>query len=438
MSNDVVEVPEHSFETKRRAAVSGAFFGFFVDMYDIYLPTVVLTPAMIYFRPPDVSPGTAAIFSSLVFVLTLIGRPIGSIIFGSFGDRLGRRKTAIISVSGFGLFTLLIALLPGYHTLGIASYWILVILRFLDGFFLGGEYTAASPLAMEYTEKHRRGFVGGLIMASFPLAYVVINLLTMLMFAIFPLGDPTSPYAVWGWRIPFVIGAIFSVCFVLYYLFKVSESETWEKTEKAKVPFLELFRGKRGLNFLQIFILMSGLWFTQNIVTLVLPTTLLSDFLDIHGFHLTLILLIAFAFLIFSYMITGSISQKIGRKKFFIISGSTTAIIGSALLVVLVNADNFPTWLIGVLVVVFAIITTAPWGVITTYMNERFQTDVRASGFGMGYSLAVVIPSFYAFYMDWFGHIMPYHLTAVVLLFIGALITVIGASVGPETKDVDF
>lgn len=438
MGRNASEASKDTFEKKRRSAVSGAFFGFFVDMFDIYLPTIVLAPAMIYFQPAGLEPGTATLLASLVFVFTLIGRPVGSIIFGSFGDRIGRRKTAIISVSGFGLFTLLIGLLPGYQTLGIAAYWLLLILRFLDGVFLGGEYTAASPLAMEYTQKHKRGFVGGFIMASFPLAYVVINLLAMLMFVIFPLDGPTSPYAVWGWRIPFFIGAIFSVIFVLFYVFKVSESEEWEKTEKAKVPFFELFRGKSGLNFLQVFTLMSGLWITQNVVTLALPTELLDGILGISGIPLTLILLIAFFCMIFTYVMTGVLSQKIGRRKFFMISGSTTAIVGSALLSIIVYADNLSTWLIGVIVVVFGIVATAPWGVITTYMNERFQTDVRASGFGMGYSLAVVIPSFYAFYMTWFGHVMPDRLTAVALLFIGAVITVVGASVGPETKDVDF
>ncbi|MGH3166034.1 MAG: MFS transporter, partial [Trebonia sp.] len=108
-----------------RAAAVGAFFTEFVDMFDIYLPTVVLTPALLYFQPGHLSQGAAGIFTSLVFVTTLIGRPVGAAIFGAIGDRLGRRKTTIMSVSGFAVVTLLIAALPGYSSIGVSAYWLL-------------------------------------------------------------------------------------------------------------------------------------------------------------------------------------------------------------------------------------------------------------------------------------------------------------------------
>jgi hypothetical protein len=90
------------------------------------------------------------------------------------------------------------------------------------------------------------------------------------------------------------------------------------------------------------------------------------------------------------------------------------------------------------LVCVLSILVTSPWGVIITYINERFVTDVRATGFGIGFSLSVIIPSFYAFYMNWLGAVMPLELTPVFLLAVGAIIGMIGAAMGPETKDVDF
>ena len=85
-----------------------------------------------------------------------------------------------------------------------------------------------------------------------------------------------------------------------------------------------------------------------------------------------------------------------------------------------------------------SVLVTSPWGVIVTYINERFVTDVRATGFGVGFSLSVIIPSFYAFYMNWLGAFMPLRLTPVVLLCIGGVIGTIGALMGPETKHVDF
>src|SRR5271166_2499959 len=149
-----------SAEEKRQSAIKGAFLSEFIDMFDIYLPAVALSPVLFVFHPTGASSSTDAILNSLVFVTTLLGRPLGATLFGMVADRIGRRTASIYSVSGFGIITLLIAFLPGYQTIGVSAYWLLILLRFLDGVCLGGGYTGAIPLALEYSEKHRRGFVG--------------------------------------------------------------------------------------------------------------------------------------------------------------------------------------------------------------------------------------------------------------------------------------
>lgn len=425
-----------------KAAIKGAFFSEFVDMFDIYLPTIILTPVLFYFQPAKMSESLTAIFTSLVFITTLLGRPLGAAFFGIVGDKIGRRKATIYSVTGFGVITLLIALLPGYGTIGIVSYWLLVILRFLDGLCLGGGYTGAIPLAIENAEKHKRGLVGGIVLSAFPVAYIAINLLGMLSFAVFELDGADSPYAVYGWRIPFIIGAIFAFALAWYYVRKVPESEAWEEeveneAKQNQMPLFEVLKGENGKNFLQVFIMMSGFWLTQNVVTAVVPTSLL-NFLGLSGFNLTLTMLISYAVLILSYILSGVIGQKIGRKTFFVVIGPVIAVLSSSLFAVLANGKGYSLPLIILLVVCFSVITTSPWGVIPTYINERFATSVRATGFGLGFSAAVVLPSFYAFYMDWLGHLLPYHYTPAALLFLGGIIGMIGALMGPETKDVDF
>lgn len=423
---------------KRRSATLGAFFAEFVDMFDIYLPTVILTPALMYFQPAQMSPGMAGIFTSLIFATTLVGRPVGAAIFGALADRIGRRKSTIVSVSGFGIITLLIALIPGYATVGIASYWILIVLRFLDGVCLGGGYTGALPLAMEYSPKHRRGLVGGVILAAFPLAYIAINLVGLASFALFPLAGPNSPYAVWGWRIPFVIGALLAGALAIYYVRSVSESEIWEASEKKSSPLSDVFKGASGRSFLQVFTMMTGFWLTQNLVTLYLPTTVLGSFLKLSNTQLTMTLLIAYACLVVSYIGAGILAQRIGRRRFFIIAGPCIAVVGSVLLALLVTGTELSLGMVVLLVCVFSIVVTAPWGVVLPYITERFHTDVRASGFGLGFSASVVIPSFYAFYLQGLGQVMPYALASVVLLAIGGILGAVGAAAGPETKDVDF
>lgn len=428
-------------QAKQRRAIHGAIFSEFIDMFDIYLPTVVLSPVLFYFQPTQLDPSLQAIFVSLVFITTLLGRPIGALIFGVAADRLGRRMASITSVAGFGIITLLIAFLPGYQQIGIASYWLLVLLRFLDGICLGGGYTGAHPLAIEYSEKEKRGLVGGLILAAFPAAYIAITLVAMLMFALFPLNGIDSPYAQWGWRIPFVIGALLAGVLVYYYMFKVSESEIWEvetDARREKVPLSDLLSGRSGRNLVQVLIMMTGFWLTQNIITIFIPTTLLLKFFHLSKYELTSTLLISYMVLVFSYIASGVIGQKIGRRRFFVTVGPIIAVLGSAILYVLIEVPGLSLATIIALVCVLSVLATSPWGVIVTYINERFVTDVRATGFGIGFSLSVIIPSFYAFYMNWLGAVMPFQLTPVALLFVGGIVGTIGAALGPETKHVDF
>ena len=101
---------EELLSPRAKSAVRGAFFGFFVDMFDIYLPIVVLAPAIAYFVVPEIDEVIKSVISGSIFTATLLGRPIGSFIFGHFADAIGRRRTTIISVAGFGMVTLLMAL----------------------------------------------------------------------------------------------------------------------------------------------------------------------------------------------------------------------------------------------------------------------------------------------------------------------------------------
>lgn len=432
-------------DEKRKNAIKGAIFSEFIDMFDIYLPVVVMAPVMFYFQPKGLSPATEAILASLVFITTLLGRPVGALLFGIIADRIGRRKASIYSVGGFGVVTLLIGLLPGFESIGLASYLLLVLLRFIDGIFLGGGYTGAIPLALEYSRKEHRGFVGGLILSSFPAAYVAINMMAMLMFALFPLNGPGSPYAVWGWRIPFLIGALLAGLLTLYYIHKVSESEIWETEVKqesvdntTKMPLMDLLRGRSGLALLQVLLMMSGFWITQNMITIFLPTGLLMHTLHLDSFHLTTTLMIAYALLIFSYIGSGMLGQRIGRRRFFLIAGPAIATLGAVILYALMTVKNLSFPMIILLVCALSILVTSPWGVILSYVNERFHTDVRATGFGVGYSLSVILPSFYAFYINWLSGVVPAGVAPAVLLIIGAIIATIGAGMGPETRDVDF
>jgi len=172
-----------------RRAIWGAFIGFFVDNYDIFLPIIALAPAMTYFIPKTTPANTAAIAAAMIFATTLIGRPLGAFIFGHFADTIGRKRTTVISVTGFGVVTLLIALLPGYEQWGAAVIFVFIALRLVDGIFLGGEYTSANPLAMEHCPKTKRGFYGALIQSAASIGTAAISLVTLAVLLVLPAGD---------------------------------------------------------------------------------------------------------------------------------------------------------------------------------------------------------------------------------------------------------
>src|SRR5918994_94611 len=358
---------QESLDPRAKHAIRGAWFGFFVDMFDIYLPIVVLAPALIYFVPPDLDTTTTAVVSGTIFAATLLGRPVGSVIFGHFADSIGRKRTTIISVSGFGVITGLMALLP---------------------------------------------FI--------------------------PAGDINSPYVQWGWRIPFVIGALLAFALVFYYVYLVDESELFEESGGGGSPLRQLFTERENLlAFLQVFVLMTGFWLTLQTVAAILPS-LLGSQVGLSQTNTTITLVVANVVLVGGYLASGVISQRVGRRPFLIVYGLVAAEVGTFLYWVLLSAPPQNLFLVILLTTVITLLVVSCWGITTAYINERFQTGIRASAFGIGYSLAVVLPSLYAYYQAGLAAFMPFEYTVLVLLVVGSLLMVVGAVWGPETKDVDF
>src|SRR5919199_1587705 len=424
-------------DPRAKSAIWGAFIGFFVDMFDIYLPIVVLQPALIYFSPPEISTVEKSLISGSIFAATLIGRPLGSFIFGHFADAIGRRRTAIISVSGFGVATLLMALLPGYRQWGIAAVIIFVVLRLVDGIFLGGEYTAANPLAMEYSPKEKRGFYSAFVMSGYPLAFAAISAITTVLLFLLPAEDINSPYVQWGWRIPFLIGAALAFAFLIYFVRSVRESELFEESGGSEAPLRSLFTGQNLRNFLQVFVLMSGFWLTLQTIAAILPG-LLGDPVGLSKTNQTITLVVANVVLVGGYLAAGLVSQRVGRRPFLSASGLIMAVLGAFFYYLLLSAAPQSLFLVILLTTIIAVLIVSPWGLATAYITERFHTDVRASAFGIGYSLAGVLPSLYSYYQAGLSNFMPFAYTVLVLVVIGALLIVVGAAWGPETKDVDF
>ena len=422
-------------DTRANSAIRAGVLAFFVDQFDIYLPVLVLAPVLGYFQPSDISASSAAILSAVIFASTLVFRPVGAAIFGHLADTTGRKNATLIAVAGFGTVTLLIAALPGQQTIGIWSIVLLIALRSLNGIFLGGEYSAAVPLAMEWSPKRRRGYVGGLILAGSPAAYGTIAALTIVLLQVLPSAGPDSAYAQWGWRIPFVIGAALAGVLFVHYYRSVEESGT-KRTTGHRLPIVELFVGRNRRSLLQIFILMSGVWLANNMVSAVLPG-LQATVVGLSGTQVSVVAVGNSAVAVVAFIAFGVLSQRIGRRTFYVGYGLVMALLGSSCYAVVMTAEmTFPvrvamTALVGVL-------TIGTFGPVASYITERFPAEIRATGFGIGYSLALVLPAFYAFYLDALDSVVPVQFAPVVLIVLAGILVSVGGWLGPETRDVDM
>jgi MFS family permease len=430
-----------SADRARRAghrALWAAFLGFGVDMFDVYLPVLALGPAMAYFQPATLSPALRSTAFYAVFALSLVGRPVGAAVFGHYGDKIGRRRVTIISMTGFATVTLAIGALPGYETWGLGSLVVLTLLRFVDGVLLGGEYVGANPLAMEYAPKERRGIWAAIIHTGFPVSMTVMSLLTAALLRVLPAGSPRSPYAIWGWRIPFVLGAFLAGAVALYYLRRVPESTVWAKAAKPASPLAELLRGENRCVLAQVFLVMSGAWFTLNAVTSILPGILLT-IRHVDSLTVTNAQLAAYIVLVFGFMSAGVLGQWIGRRAVLVLFGVLGSTVGPILYYVLVNSGYHSVVELVLLVSLVNLCALPVWAVTTAYLSERFNTGVRASGYGLGYSAAMIIPAFSSFYMLGLQAIgMSYAYTELAIFALGGILLTVGALAGPETNHVEM
>ena len=418
---------------KGHRALRAAMFGFFVDMYDVYLPVIALAPAIAYFSATGSSSIEMATLTAAIFAASLVGRPLGSIIFGSMGDRLGRRRTTIVVSAGFTVCTGLIVFVPSYASIGVLSPILLVLLRLLDGIFLGGEYTAANPLAMEYAPRERRGLYGSLLNIGYPAALGFITIITMITIQIFPAGGIDSAYVVWGWRIPFVIGFLLSGMLFLYYLRSVPESELWTKMAKVKSPLRTLFSGRHLRSLGTAFVVGSGAWLT-------LDGTIgaFSGHFKKLGTEVSVIntvVLISAAIGVCVFPLVGAAGQRFGRREVFLVLGAANLVVTPVAFGLAVRNAIDPALVIffGSLSIILALLV---WAMITAYIMEMFPTEVRSSGYGIAYSLPSVLPAFYTYYMLALGNVMPYDYTPVVIIAVGGLLLLVGAWISKDLRHV--
>ncbi|WP_433502600.1 MFS transporter [Pseudonocardia halophobica] len=357
-----------------------------IEFYDyfIYGTAAALVFHKVFF--PDVGGvvGTIAAFGT--FALVYVFRPIGSILFGHVGDRLGRKRTLIVTLTTMGLCTVAVGLMPGAATLGVAAPILLIVLRAVQGLAVGGEWAGAALFATENAPDGQRGRF-----ALYPQvgATVAFALATATFLAVdLGIGETSDAFVSWGWRVPFLLGALL-IGVGLYVRLHTDETPVFtdatRTTTRRGVPFLEVWR-RQPRTMLLATGLATGVFAAMSVATSYL-TSYATGSLGMSKAGILVIDIIAALVSVATTAYAAILSDRLGRRRLV-----TAGCIGLAVwsLVLFPLLDTRSPFAIGAGIVVLLALLGPAYGPLGAYLPEMFSTRYRYTGSGVSYNLGGV------------------------------------------------
>lgn len=438
------QVPQEDADTatagrKRegRRVLFSSFIGSVVEWYDflLYGTASALVFSQVFFVSMPSTVALLASFSTLA--LGYVIRPLGGIVFGHFGDVVGRKKMLMITIVLMGISSTLIGLLPTSAQIGAAAPVLLILLRLIQGFAVGGEWGGAVLMTLEHSSTEKRGVWSSAAQMGAPagtlLSSGVLALMTLL---------PEEQFLSWGWRVPFLLSVIMLVIAV-WIRRSVSESPVFtEAQEKATVsnrtrpPLVEvLFRHKRSV----LLATLIGLGpFMHNGVVLAFVIAY-SQQIGISSTTALLGNLLSAAITVFTLPLFAALSDRIGRRPVTLWAGILLAV-NAFVLFEMVNTGIPTLYLISI--VISGVIHSAMYGPMGAFMAEMFGTETRYTGTSLGYQLASVVGGGFgpliATSLLAFGGGAPHTLFVSLLIASSSLITVVTAYFVSETHRRDI
>ncbi len=421
--------------TPIRRVVLASFIGTTIEWYDyfIYGTAAALVFNKLFFPSLDPFTGTIAAFGT--FAVGFFARPIGGLVFGHYGDKLGRKTMLITTLVMMGLATFLIGCLPTHAAIGVAAPILLVVLRFIQGFGVGGEWGGAVLMAVEHGHQGRRGFYASWAQAGVPVGLLLATGIFSLLNA--QLTD--EQFIAWGWRVPFLIG-ILLLAVGLYIRLAILESPLFKKLQEEEpdrpAPIREVLR-KHPCSIL----IAMGARFAENASFYIFTVFIYAYARDQLQLDRQVILngiLIASAAQFVAVPCFGALSDRVGRRPVYLFGALFTALFAMPFFL-LVNTQT-PGLITLALVLAVAVGHAAMYGPQAAFFSELFGTRVRYSGVSLGYQLASpfaggLAPIIAAVLIKWSsGNPWP----VAVYLIITCLITITAIRFAKETFDTDL
>lgn len=430
---EVDEVLPAEAKSSVKTVILASMIGTAVEFFDFY---AYGTAAAAYFPKvffPQMTPVLATVLSLLTFGVAFVARPVGSFLFGHFGDSLGRKKTLVLSMLVMGGATVAIGFLPTYQSVGVVGALLLCVCRFVQGIGLGGEWSGAVLVATENAPEGKRALYGAFPEVGAPIGFFLCNGLFFVLEKTLNQQQMLS----FGWRIPFLVSAVL-VVIGLYVrrhlqetpLFKLAQEN--DKTTKA--PLKEVL-SSNWKEIVKGTFIMGGtyaMFYTLTTWSLAYATTAL-------GFsHSEMLLLLMGAIVEFAVliMVTSMLADKVGRKK-VLLTATVALVVFSLVFPYFLSGQHNVSGMLLFLGVGFVIMGTL-YGPVGAVLPELFPTRVRYSGAGITYNLAAVVgaavaPSMTTWLIARFG---PH--AAGLYMFVLAVASVVAWLTTKETKDVDY
>jgi len=426
----------------RGRIIIASLIGTSIEFYDFYAyatAAVLVFPAL-FFANSD--PTISLLQSFAVFGVAFIARPIGSIVFGHFGDRIGRKKTLVASLLTMGIATVVIGLIPAGTTPGwaILAPTILVLMRFAQGLGLGGEWSGAALLATENAPAGKRAIYGTFPQLGAPIGFILANGVFLLLATTSSAEDFLS----WGWRVPFLASAIL-VIIGLYVRFTLIETPAFQKVidegEVVRVPLGRVFRVSWPQLILGTFIMLATytLFYLMTTFTLTYGTAPTDAEVPGLGFVRTdflVMLIVGVVFFGILTLVSGPLAERFGRRAHLIVT--TIAILIFGLLWVPLMAGGF-VGVMALLIIGFSLMGLT-FGPMAAVLPELFPTNVRYTGSAISYNVSSILGAAVAPFIA----VALWGATGGSVLLVGiylsamAVITLVALFISKETRDGDF